>query len=102
MTRFFFSPCWNKKDKKDKKMIVVRAELLLLQLALYLIGLFFLRFAYNASIPKMNDQWKPIELREAFFLAVFLWVVGLYAHPLGVLGSAQTSLALQSTPSRSV
>jgi hypothetical protein len=58
------------------------AAVLIMQLIVYLIGVFILRYTYNESIPKMNDNWTRLEIREAIFLALFLWMVGLYINPM--------------------
>jgi hypothetical protein len=49
-----------------------------LQLLFLIVAIFLLRYFYNESIPKMSEQHKPIELKDAMYLAGFLWIAGLF------------------------
>lgn len=51
---------------------------IVVQLLFLILAVFLLRYFYNQSIPKMSDQHKEIQTREAIHLAGFLWIAGLF------------------------
>lgn len=52
--------------------------IVIIQIVFYVIGVFFLKWFYNNSLPTINSNFKTMGLGTAIFFSLFLIAAGMY------------------------